>query len=609
MFFSNLAFSQFSFFPPKPKLKDTINVSYVPQNELLEYNGKIKASVFYFPKNQIASSPKAILLNKNNSKWEGKMNPIDANTVGFLIVFRDSTDKILDNNLGLGFSEFVYDSIGNPLAGAYLKLALSETYTSVNPNFKIKQNFKKQLDLFEKEFKIHPELKDVGFWQYFQCLKEVKPNGYKETIEKELDKKYLNKKDISFIEISMLMSAYSLIGKQEKAERFKKEHIKNEPNGFFAQSSKMENVLKEMDPKKKVLQFEDFIAESPKNQSIFPKLMIILPYYIKTGDWEKGKSHFYKHNLKSPPFFINKSYYNLSSALLNAKLDLPFADSLASESIRLKILENKNGKTKFPTFDRSINEYYFNYASILELENKDSLAYENFKLAKGDSVEKSNPEINEKYILSAIKTGHIEEAKIEGLKIIMAGKSTKKLKFILSDLWSKTDTKNSISTDSLNKIELIGLKKKAESYTEKAEDFTLKDQKGKAWALSSLKGKVVVLDFWATWCGPSIRSFPAMKKAVSKYKNDPNVVFIFVNSWEKMDNGLLQKFIKSNGLSNLFVLFDEKNKVIESLGIKSIPTKVFIDPNGAIRQKISGFDGDNEATVNEISKLIDSMKE
>ncbi|MEI9957645.1 MAG: TlpA disulfide reductase family protein [Ferruginibacter sp.] len=61
---------------------------------------------------------------------------------------------------------------------------------------------------------------------------------------------------------------------------------------------------------------------------------------------------------------------------------------------------------------------------------------------------------------------------------------------------------------------------------EAAPKFALEDLDGKTVSLESLKGKVVIVDFWATWCGPCIASMPAMKTAQEKYKQRDDVVFV-----------------------------------------------------------------------------------
>lgn len=148
-----------------------------------------------------------------------------------------------------------------------------------------------------------------------------------------------------------------------------------------------------------------------------------------------------------------------------------------------------------------------------------------------------------------------------------------------------------------------------------ASDFTLTDLQGNKVSLNSLKGKVVILDFWATWCGPCKASFPAMQMAVNKYKDDPNVKFLFIHTWEKTDNAVqdADEYIKSQKY-NFQVLMDLKdpetkvNKVVSDYKVKGIPSKFVIDTQGNIRFSLMGFDGSNEAAVDEISMMIDMAK-
>jgi len=150
---------------------------------------------------------------------------------------------------------------------------------------------------------------------------------------------------------------------------------------------------------------------------------------------------------------------------------------------------------------------------------------------------------------------------------------------------------------------------------EKAPDFTLQDLDGNTTSLSELRGKVVVLDFWATWCVPCIKSFPAMQIAMDNYGSDPDVEFLFINTWEQRANPTewVQAFMKKRGLT-FPVLMDLKNPetnkhpVLDKYGIRSIPAKFIIDKDGFISYQGTGFQGDDEAVVRELISLIEQAR-
>ena len=106
---------------------------------------------------------------------------------------------------------------------------------------------------------------------------------------------------------------------------------------------------------------------------------------------------------------------------------------------------------------------------------------------------------------------------------------------------------------------------------------------------SDLRGKVVVLDFWATWCGPCLKQFPELQQLYDKFAQDPRVVFLAVNtSWGKETPEKARQFIESNGYT-FPVAFDTGGQVAAKFGVRSIPHTVVIDTQGVIRLRHVGF--------------------
>jgi len=109
-------------------------------------------------------------------------------------------------------------------------------------------------------------------------------------------------------------------------------------------------------------------------------------------------------------------------------------------------------------------------------------------------------------------------------------------------------------------------------------DFELDNIDGDQEKLSDYQGKVVFLNFWATWCGPCKMEMPSMQKLYEEFRAD-GLEIIAVNLGESQKT--VAKFLEENNLT-FPVLLDETNMVASIYGARSIPTTYIIDRNGDI---------------------------
>jgi thiol-disulfide isomerase/thioredoxin len=133
----------------------------------------------------------------------------------------------------------------------------------------------------------------------------------------------------------------------------------------------------------------------------------------------------------------------------------------------------------------------------------------------------------------------------------------------------------------------------------KIEDFELLSIDGRKIKLSELKGKAVVINFWATWCAPCISEMPYLLKLYEKYK-DKGLEILSISTDEEKEK--VRPFVTQKRLT--FPVFNEPNER-KRFQVELIPTNIFIDKEGTIRYRITGFveGGERELEV-VISELL-----
>ncbi len=121
-----------------------------------------------------------------------------------------------------------------------------------------------------------------------------------------------------------------------------------------------------------------------------------------------------------------------------------------------------------------------------------------------------------------------------------------------------------------------------------APDFTVYDREGKAVTLSSLRGKPVVLNFWASWCGPCKMEMPDFEKAYQQYGEELHFVMVnLTDGYQETKNSALS-FIDAQGYTFPIYLDQDQSGAI-AYGVRAVPVTYFIDEEGYLIAQGSGM--------------------
>ena len=141
----------------------------------------------------------------------------------------------------------------------------------------------------------------------------------------------------------------------------------------------------------------------------------------------------------------------------------------------------------------------------------------------------------------------------------------------------------------------------AETISGKAKNFTLKSRSGKNLKLSEYRGQVVLLNFWASWCGPCRQEMPLLEKIYKKYKP---LGFTMLGVNVEQNSSAAKKLLRDVKVS-FPILFDKKNTVSKLYNVSAMPTTVIIDRNGNKRFLHKGYKpGYEKEYTRQVKQLI-----
>ena len=395
------------------------------------------------------------------------------------------------------------------------------------------------------------------------------------------------------------------------------------PMGQLVRDEKVDTVYKEKDPVQKEKLYWAWVKKFPP-EKFGPDEQIVFDYARNSvstayADADNVKKALQFSNMITTPVWKGEGWAGTAQVLVK-KGHLKEAEDLYRKAIANSykyMTTNRNdygaafAATGYVGYNNSLGEILIKQERYAEALKFIKEAHDSSKTVRGY--------VNASYAKILMKLGRDKEAFDMIDEAVKAGQATQDMKNDLKTLYAKVKVSNAGYDEYLASVNKILAEKIRKDVAKQiislpAADFTLWDVDGNQVSLHDLKGKTVILDFWATWCGPCKRSFPAMKMAVERFKNNPDVKFLFIHTWEKEEHATdsAKAYVTRNNYP-FQVLMDLKNAeginpVVESYKIEAIPTKFVIDGNGDIRFKFTGFSGGDDAAVEEVAAMIDLAK-
>ncbi len=618
-----LVAQEFTTSPEKPIGGEKLNISYNPMGGPLD--GVAFDGIAYVYTNG-ETNPTA--LDLDFSKEGGTLKAtlaLPTNAQAVLFSLKNEELEKSDDNGGKGYKALVYEADrSKTVKGALAMKALF--YKGFGGGGGVKADEEKARNLAKEELSIHPSaITDVRFANIVASLGQKFKDETLLTAAKAEIERLTKSKKATDDELRRAVSIATMLEDKALAEAFKKRADEAFPKGQFAMNKAKDDFksAKTVDEKLKVYNTAKALFSKEKDMERFLNSWAgtIASDYAKADDWANFEKLFAQITDRTRAAgALNSLAWTMSGASLegeakNAKKGM----ELSARSLELLQKEmdspssrpsNISPKSWSKNLEYTKAMYADTYALLLYKNGdaKQALKYQTIACEKNDF---QDGEMNERYAVFFEKNHSAKEAEELLAKFIADGKSTSKMSEQHKRLFLANNSLESAYEKYVASLEKEAKAKKraeieAKMLDEAAPAFTLRNLKGETVSLESMRGKVLVLDFWATWCGPCKASFPGMQMAVNKYANRKDVEFLFIDTWENGENKekAAGDFIASKSYT-FNVLMDLDNAVVTQFGVSGIPTKFIVDGNGKIRFKAVGFNGNDQELVDELSTMIE----
>ncbi len=595
----------FAFAHGQMQLVPQSTTSYKIDYDAKEYFGNsanLAAYNYVFDKDE--DMPKLIItdLQATNGKYTANLK-LDAEPY-YIISKVVSADGKIDNNF-MKYFVFLTKSI-NPPENYFLKVALFYM-SSLPENCRMDIDYTIAEDYFRKELKQNPDnlQAEIGLTSLLFDIKKIGQQEYTQKLENILRKKF----DIDDeANVKSASRALKMINQAESAEKLEKLFIQKHPKSDLAEEKLLMELANASSRDQFVSIAKKYFAEFPDSKSKTKIYNALVSSYLQNGKYSDLKA--FLANQKGVPGVIYLSVANRLIEDANAYKGANLADRVKEARQMIALNENMiNNSMDLPQYlsPKEIAEAKLNMNIMLNFiiaksyvsEENYTKAIESFrKVWDYDRV--YDQKFYELYALSLFELNKIED----GLKVLESAAINTILTQELEEKYKdKYTTVNSVSdstfTEYLDSLLQKNKEKRMATLADNELDRvintgSLKTLDGEFVDLSDMKGSVVVVLLWSSWCGPCQTMFPVYDDLYEQYKESDDIIILSVNIWERNDEEININDFLNEAEVNFPVLTDEASFIPKNAGINGLPMTLIFGKEGKLKFKIQGFSGDKK---------------
>jgi thiol-disulfide isomerase/thioredoxin len=408
--------------------------------------------------------------------------------------------------------------------------------------------------------------------------------------------------------ISSLSKALSIVNRTDLADSLLKESIRIEPRGYLAEDNYLEKISAKTNSREYLESADIFLKLFPNSERKNEVITKMTQFLIGNKDYDLCESLMADYHFFPPEQALFLAFIYLEKENKPEKAEALFQKIIYAlkyipDSLRSSIQTIEDWKEQVRN---SLAEVYRAYGEYNFQTKQKELALNNF-ISAYNTYKDMPPKIFENLALYYYKYRMDDKAIDIVNKAIINSKATDKVYEIFDKLYDENKT-NINKAYYLDSLELLAKNNRINDLRKSKLNKNIKlpvlmDADELMIDMSIFKGKVIVIELFASWCDPCEKSFNSLMQ-ISEKNNDSKIKFFAVDIWEKQKVDL--SIYQNTSFKGIKIFVDEKNSLAKSIGIKGLPVRLFFDKSGKLQFAETGTIG-NKDDIDKTKDIIELL--